>query len=156
MDSYFKKITIEIYYPDLDAGYDKKISSIHYQVTYPDMKGDLISRVQCIMNSGIADEDKNMQLAIWTASSKYTSMDFNFLKNDGTHADLVIRRTIYYKTGMPDQPVISQIIINTAPKDVSRFKISEQSPATYVHNKIAIAVAEMAGSAPSNFFRTVF
>ena len=80
MDSYFKKIKIEISYPDFDAGYDEKISSIHYQVTYPDMKGDPISRVQCIMNSGSDTEDKNMELAVWTASSKYASMGFNFLK----------------------------------------------------------------------------
>src|SRR5437868_3721529 len=122
MDSYFKKIKIEIFYPGFDAGYDKKISSIHYQVTYPDLKGSPTSRVQCMM-TGNNSENKTMQLAVWTASSSYSYMGFDFLKTDSDNADLTVSRTIYFKPEMPGKPLTSQIIINTKSEDVNGFKI---------------------------------
>ena len=156
MDRYFDKINIEIFYPGFDNRYDEKIASIHYQVTYPDMNGNPISRVQCSLISD-AEVSKDMQLAAWTPSLKYTHMAFNFLKNDNAHADLLIKRSIYYKPGMSDGPEVSQITINTSADDADKFKVIAKTPSGHVHNKVAIGIAELGThSAPSNLFTTVF
>jgi len=158
MGGYFDKIHLEIFYPDFDNGYDKKIASIHYQVTYPDLNGNPVLRTQCFMNSLNDNETKNLELAVWSTSSKYDYMGFNFLKPDKPNANLTISRTIFYNPAIHDKPQASQISINTDADNVNGFKINAQPAATIVHNKIAIAIGEVGINVPgtANFYNAKF
>src|SRR6185437_8999745 len=97
MNTYFQKIQLEIFYPQFENSYNKEIRSIHYQVIYPDLQGNPVFRAKCFLNSGNEKKLTNLEPAIWTASSHYEQMIFNFLKPGKPPADLIIRRTIHFK-----------------------------------------------------------
>jgi len=158
MGGYFDKIHVEIFYPDFDNGCDKKITSILYQVSYPDMNGNPVIRTQCFMNSLNDNAANNLVLAAWTASSKYDYMGFNFLKPGKPNANLTITRTIIYDPKTQDKPQASQISINTDADNVSGFRINAQPAPTSVHNKIAVAIGELGINVPGNaaFYKTEF
>lgn len=161
MNSFFQKIQIEIFYPHFDNSYEKKIASIHYQVTYPDLTGDLVSRVKCFLDSGKDDVFKSLVPAVWNASSKYEKMIFNFLKPDKKGANAIIRRTVYYRegiSGMSDKPLLSEISVNTDADDSREFKVIAAHGKTHVQNKIVIVIGELGSKTvySSDFFQTEF
>lgn len=153
---FFKKIIVEIWYPDFNAGY-KNISRIQYEVTYPDSKGNPTSRVQCWMDSENNSDNNSLQLAAWTSSSKYRFMRFDFLKNDKPDANIIISRTIYYIAKMSENALMSKIKISTGSEDARNFKVIDKSAPASVHNKIAITIGDLGVVINSpNIFETVF
>src|SRR3954447_13423831 len=126
--STFKKIRIEIFYPDFDPPSKNDIYQISYEVTYPDSAGNPLTKNNCLLSSGNTINEQNRYPAIWRASSQYTSMIFDFSKtaHDG-QAELTIKREVYFNSGAP---LTSTISIDTASEDESGFKVITQTSAT--------------------------
>ncbi len=139
--STFKKIRIEIFYPDFDTSSNKDVYQIDYEVTYPDSSGNQLTKNSCLLSSGDSINEQNRYPAIWRASSQYTSMIFDFSKTiqDGL-AELTIKRQVYFNSGAP---LTSTISIDTASEDESGFKVVTQTATPSIRNKIAIAVMDI-------------
>src|SRR5438132_3140490 len=100
--STFKKIRIEIFYPDFDHSSQNDIYQINYEVTYPDSSGNPLTKSSCLLNSENGINEQNIYPAIWRASSQYTSMIFDFSKTDQDGlAELTIKRLVYFNSGAP-------------------------------------------------------
>jgi hypothetical protein len=140
--STFKKIRIEIFYPDFDTSSNNDVYQITYEVTYPDSSGNPLTKNSCLLSLGNSINEQNRYPAIWRASSQYNSMIFDFSKTTPAGvAELTIKRQVYFNSGAP---LTSTISIDTASEDESEFKIITQTSTTpSVRNKIAIALMDI-------------
>ena len=140
--STFKKIRIEIFYPDFDTSSNNEVYQINYEVTYPDSSGNPLTKNSCLLSSGNSINEQTRYPAIWRASSQYNYMIFDFSKTiHAGAAELIIKRLVYFNSGAP---LTSTISIDTASEDESGFKVITQTSTTpSVRNKIAIALIDI-------------